>query len=369
MQLKRLSLSNFRSWENTVFEPVPGLNILCGGNAQGKSNLLEAIFFLATGKSFRTHRDRELAYMGADSLAVGALVQGTTGEFSLVVRWNEQKGKSFILNREEQGRLADLFGHLTAVIFAPEDLAFIKGGPQLRRQALNLLLLQTSRSYYFYLREYNRILAQRNICLKTLSPTKGNETLLSAWDDQLVAAGSELMIRRRMALATMGPLIKDYNFRLGSAKELSVHYQPNIALPTSECSIETIKNTFLETLVAQRSQEWRRRLTLSGPQRDELLFLLDGQELKSFGSQGEQRTAALAWKLAETKYIRQQKKEDPILLLDDVYSELDQERRHFLTSEACLGSQTFITTTEVKESLPAGAAAVWEINSGRINRV
>jgi DNA replication and repair protein RecF len=367
VQLIRLNLSNFRSWQEAVFEPVAGLNILYGGNAQGKSNLLEAIFFLATGKSFRTYRDRELAYMGADSLAVGALVRAAAGEFSLVVRWNQQVGKSFTFNREEQGRLADLFGHLTAVVFAPEDLAFIKGGPQLRRQALNLLLLQTSRSYYFHLREYNRILAQRNMYLKRFTRTQGNEALLSAWDEQLAAAGSELMIRRQQALTTMEPWVKDYNFRLGSARELSFCYQSNITLEPKS-NVDQAKETFLQRLISSRQEEWRRRLTLSGPQRDELLFILGGQELKSFGSQGEQRTAALAWKLAEAKYIRQRTGQQPVLLLDDVYSELDRERRYFLTNEACLGSQAFITTTEPKESLPTGEAAFWEISLGTIKR-
>jgi DNA replication and repair protein RecF len=368
VQLVRLTLNNFRSWQNTIFEPVKGLNILRGGNAQGKSNLLEAIFFLATGKSFRTYRDRELAYMGEDSFAVGGLINSPTGEFSVVVRWEKQNGKSFTLNREQQGRLADLLGLVTAVVFAPEDLLFIKGGPQLRRQALNLLLLQTSRQYYFHLREYNRVLAQRNMFLKRFSPSSGNEALLSAWDEQLVTAGAELMIRRQQVLAIMSPWVKEYNYRLGSVKELSLHYEPNIALDP-ETNLNEAKAAFLQQLIQSRREEWRRRLTLSGPQRDELLFKLKGQELKSFGSQGEQRTAALAWKLAEAKYIRQRTGQQPILLLDDVYSELDDKRRRFLTGEVSVGSQAFITTTESKDSLLTGAAAYFEIDSGTIKRV
>lgn len=368
MQLLRLNLCNFRTWEDAVFEPVAGLNILCGGNAQGKSNLLEGIFFLATGKSFRTHRDFELAHMGKPSLAVGGQIRAAHGDFSLVVRWNEKEGKGFTLNREEQGRLADLFGHLTAVVFAPEDLTLIKGGPQLRRQAINLLLLQTSRSYYFHLREYNRILAQRNTFLKRLMPSQGNEILLLAWDEQLAESGAELMVRRQEVLTVMAPWVKEYNFRLGSSKELSVRYQPNVALPDG-FSAPQAKDEFLRTLAANRKEEWRRRLTLCGPQRDEVLFCLNGHELRSFGSQGEQRTATLSWKLAEAEYIRRRTGEDPLLLLDDVYSELDIKRRNFLTSEACSGTQTFITTTEVKESLPSGAAAVWEVSLGNIRRL
>jgi DNA replication and repair protein RecF len=366
VQLLRLNLFNFRSWENTEFKPGDGLNIICGGNAQGKSNLLEGIFFLATGKSYRTYRDRELAYQGRNSLAVGGQVRTTTGEFSLVLRWNEKEGKSFTLNREEQGRLADLFGHLTAVVFSPEDLAFIKGGPQLRRQALNLLLLQTSRPYYFHLREYNRILAQRNTFLKRLTPSKGNELLLLSWDEQLAESGAELMVRRQEALTIMKPWIKEYNYRLGSPKKLLVQYQPNINLAPG-FDVQAAKNAFLEILSSNRRQEWRRGLTLSGPQRDEVLFLLDEAELRSFGSQGEQRTAALSWKLAETEYVRQRTGEYPLLLLDDVYSELDTKRRQFLTSEAARGTQSFITTTE-KEIRPSGAA-VWEVSLGKIQRI
>ena len=155
---------------------------------------------------------------------------------------------------------------------------------------------------------------------------------------------------------------------MGSTKELSVEYQPNISLPFG-FDIEQAKKQFLKTLSANRQEEWRRRLTLSGPQRDEVLFLLDKSELRSFGSQGEQRTAALSWKLAEKEYIRRRTGEDPLLLLDDVYSELDPKRRQFLTLEACRGTQTFITTTEVKENLPSSAAAIWEVSLGNIERV
>jgi DNA replication and repair protein RecF len=368
VQLLRLNLVNFRSWKELLFEPVAGLNILCGGNAQGKSNLLEAIFFLATAKSFRTYRDRELAHRGGPALAVGGQVQSASGEFSLAVQWTENEGKSFTLNRQQQGRLADLLGHLTAVAFAPEDLSLIKGGPQQRRQALNFLLLQTNRSYYFYLREFNRILAQRNTYLKRLTPSPGNEILLQAWDEQLAQFGAELMVRRQEALTAMAPWIKEYNFRLGNNKELAVSYQPNIALAAG-FDLAEAEEKFKATLLLRRKEEWRRRLTLSGPQRDEVQILLDQQELRTFGSQGEQRLAALAWKLAEAEYIKRRTGQDPILLLDDVYSELDTKRRRFLTAEAGRGNQAFITTTEPTENLPGGAAAVWQVGSGSIKRL
>ena len=368
MRLERLTLNNFRSWKNLIFKPAEGLNILSGANAQGKSNLLEAIFFLGTGKSFRTYRDRELVNVGEDSLAVGGLINTSHGDFSLVVRWDKREGKTFSINREQQGRLADLLGLFTVVVFAPEDLTFVKGGPQQRRQALNLLLLQTSKQYYHNLREYNRVLAQRNMLLKAASRSAGNEVLLSAFDEQLSAWGSELMIRRQQVLTTMAPWIDEYNNKLGSKEKLSLCYDPNIPLDSGD-GLEEAKASFTQKLQNTRSDEWRRRLTLSGPQRDEVLLKLKGQELKSFGSQGEQRTATLAWKLAEARYIRERSEQGPILLLDDVYSELDSDRRRFLSDEVSANGQTFITTTESKDSLPAAQATFWQIDSGVIKGV
>ncbi|HKM39662.1 MAG TPA: DNA replication/repair protein RecF [bacterium] len=368
MQLLQLNLVNFRSWKELSFEPVMGLNVFCGGNAQGKTNLLESIFFLATGKSFRTHRDGELAHRGSSSFGVGGRILTAAGEFQLAVAWNKQEGKSFTLNRQQQSRFADLLGHLPAVAFAPEDLSLIKGGPQQRRQALNFLLLQTDRSYYFYLREYNRVLAQRNMHLKTASPSPGNELLLLGWDEQLAQAGVELMVRRQQALMALAPWVEKYNYRLGNKKALAVHYRPHIRLQPG-FNFTQAQEQFIQLLAQNRRQEWRRRLTLTGPQRDEILITLADQEIRSFGSQGEQRLATLAWKLAEARYIKKRSGQDPLLLLDDVYSELDNRRRRFLTAEIGDPNQAFVTTTEPKENLPGIAAAVWEVALGSIKRL
>jgi len=309
-----------------------------------------------------------MAHRGASAFAVGGQVLAAAGEFYLGVSWTETEGKTFTVNRQEQPRFADLLGHLPAVAFTPEDLSLIKGGPRQRRQALNFLLLQTDRSYYFYLREFNRVLGQRNSHLKRSRPSPGNELLLLSWDEQLTQPGAELMVRRQRALAAMAPWIKEYNFRLGSRKELSVFYQPDLALKPG-FDLPSAREKFKQQLLQNRKDEWRRRLTLSGPQRDEIQILLDNQEIRNFGSQGEQRLATLAWKLAEAKYIKEHTGQDPILLLDDVYSELDVERRRFLTEQVNRSEQTFITTAEPKENLPSSSAAVWQVTLGNIERL
>ncbi|HHY91746.1 MAG TPA: DNA replication and repair protein RecF, partial [Firmicutes bacterium] len=190
MFIKRLTVENFRNWSKLDWQPAPGLNLLTGANAQGKSNLLEALFFLATGKSFRTFRDGELARFGSAAFAVGGRIVKASGETSVVLRWEAARGKTLTLDHTEHPRLAELFGEVTAVIFSPEDLALVKGSPEVRRQALNLLLLQTSRAYYHHLREYNRALSQRNTWLKRLPPTASNELALAAWDDALALHGA-----------------------------------------------------------------------------------------------------------------------------------------------------------------------------------
>ncbi|MGI6603746.1 MAG: DNA replication/repair protein RecF [bacterium] len=365
MRLKRLSLSDFRNWSTLEWEPGPGLNVITGANGQGKSNLLEAIFVLATGKSFRTNYDAELARLGTFGFALGARVEKTTGELSIVLRWRVGRGKTLSLDREEQPRLANLFGKVTAVAFSPEDLAMVKGGPEMRRRALNLLLLQTSPTYYHYLREYNRVLSQRNTYLKHLPPTASSELALEAWDSELTRQGAEVIQRRRTALAELAPWVEERYRELSSGGKLAVAYVPNVPL-SAETDSKEVEASFMQLLVKNRREELHRGITLSGPQRDDIQFLLEGRDLKSYGSQGEQRTAALAWKLAEVEYIYARTGDYPLLLLDDVYSELDPERRSYLTMRATLNTQTFITSAEGAQVVKSSSARIWNVRQGEL---
>jgi len=363
--LKQLRLADFRNWAALEWEPAPGLNILSGANAQGKSNLLEAIFFLATGKSFRTPRDAELARFGTAAFAVGGRIVKASGETSLVVRWEAPRGKTLTLDRTEHLRLAELFGEVTAVIFSPEDLTLVKGPPQVRRHTLNLLLLQTSRAYYHHLREYNRALSQRNAALKHLPPTAGSELALAAWEEELAGHGAEVILRRARALAELARWADARHRELSGGQPLSVNYLPNVPFPAG-AALPAIAAALAAELAQRRREELRRGITLSGPQRDEITFSVAGRELRSYGSQGEQRTAALAWKLAEVEYIKAATGESPLLLLDDVYSELDPERRTYLTRHAAQGGQTFLTATEETAAARLPGAVRWQVAGGEL---
>lgn len=365
MLLKLLTLADFRNWGKLEWQPAPGLNVITGANAEGKTNLLEAIFFLASGKSFRTHRDADLARFGSTSFAVGARIERATGELSLVLRWDRSRGKTLTLDRTEHPRLADLFGQVTAVCFSPEDLSLIKGPPEVRRHALNLLLLQISRPYYYHLREYNRILAQRNAHLKRLPPTASSELALSVWDEELARHGAELTIRRRAAVAELARWADERHRELSGGYELGISYNPSIPL-TDPPTLEGAQTAFLQKLDRNRREELRRGITLSGPQRDEINFTIGGRDLRSYGSQGEQRTAALAWKLAELEFIRSHTGEMPLLLLDDVFSELDPRRQACLMREARRGSQTFLTSAEEIKLTIFPAAASWHVAQGEL---
>ncbi|MDK2856684.1 MAG: replication and repair protein RecF [Bacillota bacterium] len=364
MLLKLLTLADFRNWATLEWQPAPGLNVITGANAEGKSNLLEAIFFLASGKSFRTHRDADLARFGSSGFAVGARIERRAGELSLVLRWDRARGKTLTLDRTEHPRLADLFGQVTAVCFSPEDLSLVKGPPEVRRHALNLLLLQVSRPYYYHLREYNRVLAQRNAYLKRLPPTASSELALAVWDEELALHGAELILRRHAALAELARWADERHRELSGGHELRISYVPSVPL-SEPATLAEAKAAFLQELEQKRREELRRGITLSGPQRDEINFSIGGRDLRSYGSQGEQRTAALAWKLAELEFIRAHTGEMPLLLLDDVYSELDPKRQAYLTREARRGSQTFLTSAEDLE-LAFPDAASWRVAAGEL---
>lgn len=368
MLLTLLTVADFRNWEGLTWEPGCGLNVVTGGNAQGKSNLLEAIYVLATGKSFRTHRDADLARFGTHGFAVGGRVRRRSGEVSLVLRWDEARGKTLTVDREERPRLADLFGEVTAVAFSPADLELIKGSPEARRHALNLLLVQVSRAYYHHLREYNRVLSQRNVYLRRLPPTAASELALAAWDEALVRHGAELMVRRRAALEEISPWLEERHRELSGGRRLEVTYSPSVPMD-GRMSLAEVSAALLTELEKRRREELERGITLSGPQRDEISFTLEGRDLKCFGSQGEQRTAALAWKLAEVEFIQAHTGESPLLLLDDVYSELDPQRRAYLTARTGGSAQTFITSADEDEVKDLAGASAWRVVAGRLEPV
>lgn len=374
MQLESLRLVNFRNYGAEDVTLSPGLNLLVGQNAQGKSNLLEAVYLLAAGRSYRGAGDADLVQWGTGGFALRGVVRRSYGEVVLEVAYQTDQRKRVKVNGTDVRRLSELFGYLTAAIFSPEDLQLVKGGPAHRRRFLDLELAQIDPPYRQDLIDYQQVLLQRNNLLKQ-GPGRGLAEQLAAWDTQLTAAGGRLQAKRARAVRTLARLAAEAHRRITSGREgLALTYLAALGPGASRVEVDPewgvgeFRERLGAELAAVRPLELRRGMTLLGPHRDDLLLSIDGAEARSFASQGQQRTAALALKLAEIEFMREETGEYPLLLLDDVMSELDAGRREYLLSAAGEKTQVLVTTTAL-ETLPAAqlaTARVFTVEQGKI---
>ncbi|MDB5070725.1 MAG: replication/repair protein RecF [Candidatus Eremiobacteraeota bacterium] len=353
MKVSHVRLGDFRNYESLDFAPAAGLNLLVGSNAQGKSNLLEAIAMLATGKSFRAHRESELIRNGAERAEVGGEATIPAGAIALrctISRTPAGTRKSFEVNGGAVG-FARFLGRTRVVTFVPADLQLVSGGPALRRSFLNGALAQLSPVYYRDLALYQKVVQQKSALLRgAIAPDRD---LLLAYNDELVRPASALIAARRAfvdEIATATAAI--YARWSGTRERLGVTYAPN---PEGDVR---------EALGNAVESEVRRRTTLVGPHRDDLRLLVDGKPLAAFGSQGQQRTAVLALKVAEYDVMRARTGDAPILLLDDVLSELDAERAGGFLGAVEGFEQAFLTATELPRHV--GAAATWSIRAATV---
>jgi len=345
--LASLQLTGFRNYSELNARFSPGLNVIFGDNAQGKTNLLEAIAFLATGKSHRTSRDQELIQEGSSSLTARAAVERKTGEMVLELTLGHDSRKQLKINGIAEKKIARLVGNLAAVFFSPDDLQLLKGSPSGRRRFLDIELSQISQTYLYHLLTYNRALAQRNTLLKQ-DPV--DPALLSIYDEQLLQSGAQLVVRRAEAVRRLSVLAAQYHALLSEGKEiLRLEYQSQGAEPEQAPALEEVFERLFSQLQQRRREEIRRQITLVGPHRDDVGFWINDRDARLYGSQGQQRTAVLALKLAELQFMSEEIGEYPILLLDDVASELDPHRRHYLLNAVREGIQTFVSCTDLED--------------------
>jgi len=353
VRFERVRLSNFRNYASLDFEPKPGLNVFVGANAQGKSNLLEALALLATGKSFRAHREADLVRAGSDRADVGGAARVAAGTIRLrcsIAKNATGIRKSFELNEGAVG-FARFLGRTRVVAFVPDDLQLVGGGPALRRAFLNGALAQVSPPYYRELAAYGKIVQQKQALLRgAIAPDR---ELLLTYNEALVAPAEALIAARRQFVEELASATAATYARWSAPRErLDLQYAPSPA------------GSVAEALAANVDAELRRRTTLVGPHRDELRLLIDGRALAAFGSQGQQRTAVLALKVAEYDVMRARTGEAPILLLDDVLSELDVERARGFLHAVTGFEQAFLTATEAPA---AGEAAYWTIAAATVS--
>jgi DNA replication and repair protein RecF len=344
MLLTRLSLVDVRNYASLEFAPAPGLNVLAGANAQGKSNLLEAIALLGTGKSFRTVREGEIVRDGAANGTLAGEAHLAAGSVRLscrLVRGANGVRKTYTVNGQDV-RYASYLGRMRVVTFVPAHLQLVAGPPSLRRALINAALAQEDRNYYAALAAYTTHLAQKNALLR--GAVALDEELLATYNERLVEHGTSLILARRSFVAALeGRAAAVHQAWVGESEgRLELAYVSNVDFDAA--SREAVAAAFHERLERQRSLEFTRRLSLVGPHRDDIAFRLDGKALATYGSQGQQRTALLALKVAEYGELFERGGEAPILLLDDVLSELDAARRHAFLHEVGSFEQAFLTT-------------------------
>ncbi len=366
MRLERLVLRDFRNFERVEVSFSASVNAFVGANAQGKTNLIEAIYLLAIGRSFRTNDELELVRHGVEDFKVTGDFLGAAGERSTVEFAAGTHGRSVKQNGVPLRRAQDLFGRVRVVLFSPDDLQLLKGGPEYRRSYLDLYLAQTNPQYRYALYNYHRLLAQRNEALRRIRNGLADGDELAVWNETLVKRACEVAGKRISALAVLGPLVTHYHRRLSAGdEEILLLYR--IAGRT-EASIGTdLAEYFRQELACREREEIGRGLTLVGPHRDDVAIgFSSGHELRSFGSQGQQRTAALAMKLAAVDFLRTNTGENPIILLDDVLSEFDDARKGALLRLIVEANQTMVTATHCREFGEVPRFRMFRVEQGRL---
>ena len=348
MKIESLDLKDFRNYPSLTFTPGEGINILYGDNAQGKTNVLEAICLLGTSRSHRGAKDKDMIRSGEKEAHLRVNLSGIRGSDRIDMHLRRDGAKGIAINRQPVKRAGELLGLLPVVFFSPEDLSIIKSGPQVRRRFVNTELCQIDSLYTRSLSSYSRCLMQRNKLLRDIAFDGRLLAELDIWDAQLVRYGRELIKERAGFLEDLGGIVAKIHAGITQGREnLTLEYEP-----------DTAAEAFSGQLAKARETDLRYKTTSVGPHRDDFRVLIGGEDARVYGSQGQQRSAALSLKLAEIELLRKAKGEEPVLLLDDVLSELDRNRQEMLLSR--IGrTQTFLTCTGVEDVL-TGTAALCE---------
>lgn len=338
MNIRSIELKNFRNYENLEISFDEGTNILFGDNAQGKTNILEAAYMSGTTKSHKGSRDKEMIRFGEEEAHLKTVVVRGGREYQIDMHLKKNRAKGIAIDKIPIKKASELFGILNIVFFSPEDLNIIKNGPAERRRFLDSELCQLDRIYLADLTNYNKILVQRNKLLKDMIYRPSLSDTLPVWDMQLIETGKKIIRRRKQFVDELREIVSDIHYRIsGGKEELFLKYEPNI------------DDIFFEDELS-RAKEKDKKLcqTSVGPHRDDLLFSIGDVDIRKYGSQGQQRTSALSLKLSEIELVRKSISDTPVLLLDDVLSELDSSRQNYLLNNIS-DTQTIITCTGLDE--------------------
>lgn len=338
MIIKSLELANFRNYDSLAINLSSGTNILYGDNAQGKTNVLEAIFLSSTTKSHKGSKDKDIIKFNNDEAHIRIIIEkdGIDNKIDMHLRKNKSKG--IAINGQKIKKAAELLGLLNTVFFSPEDLSIIKNGPAERRKFVDMELCQLDSLYLYNLNNYNKIVNQRNKLLKDMYFNPELKDTLNVWDSQLINYGSKIIERRKLFVKQLNEIILEVHRKLsGNKEDLVIFYEPDTSI-----------NDYEYSLTSNQERDIKLKQTTVGPHRDDFSFMSGNIDIRKFGSQGQQRTAALSLKLSEIELVKKITKDNPVLLLDDVLSELDSNRQNYLLNS--IGDiQTIITCTGLDE--------------------
>ena len=371
MVINRVKADGYKNLEGVDIELDPKMNIICGENAQGKTNLVEAVWLCSGCRSFRGTRDKDFIGFAKDAARVGMdftdSVRSQRIEFE--VKRGAVKDKLVTLNGVKLPLLSKLFGSFRCVVFTPEDLNLTKGSPDNRRSFSDLSIAQIKPSYINALNKYNMILSQRNAVLKSSGRDGSGEEFLDVWDEQLAKAGAYISVLRYTFCATLNSYTKPlYSMITNGSEDLDLYYHSTVFDSIEERLNDTarLENEYLEKLKASAENDLRAGFTTVGVHRDDIGAYIDGLSVRDFGSQGQARSAALALKLAHAKILKAEQGEYPVMLLDDVLSELDEKRRRFILNNI-EDMQVIITCCDEKSVTDMTAGRIFRMEKGRAN--
>lgn len=338
MIIKSIELADYRNYDSLKLPFDKGTNILYGDNAQGKTNILEAIFVAATTKSHKGSKDREMIRFEKEEAHIRTYLEKEGVETRVDMHLRGSKSKGIAVDGQKLKKAADLLGLCNVVFFSPEDLGIIKNGPSERRRFVDMELCQLDNFYLYNLNHYNKIVNQRNKLLKDMYMNPDLKETLGIWDMQLVSFGSKIIERRKLFVEQLNEIIYEIHKKLsGDKEELRILYEPDVEI-----------EEFEKKLRYNQDRDMKSKMTSVGPHRDDFSFMVGKIDIRKFGSQGQQRTAALSLKLSEIELVKKITKDTPVLLLDDVLSELDSSRQNYLLNS--IGDiQTIITCTGLEE--------------------
>lgn len=338
MYIESIKLNNFRNYEYLKLSLDSGTNIFFGNNAQGKTNILEAVYLCGTTKSHKGSKDKELIRFNEEESHIRMNLNRDDCSYKIDMHLKKNKAKGIAVNGVPIRKASELLGIANFVFFSPEDLNIIKNGPGERRRFIDFELCQLSKVYLFHLSNYNKVVMQRNKLLKDIYFHPEYKEMLDVWDAQMVQFGYKVIEDRAVFIERLNDIIYEIHKKLsGNTENLLISYEKNVSAEEFEAKLKT-----------GREKDLKMKMSMTGPHRDDLCFQVNNIDIRKYGSQGQQRTAALSLKLAEIELVRQETKDTPVLLLDDVLSELDRDRQHYLL-DSIHDIQTLITCTGIDD--------------------